>query len=175
LSEDLTATGLSPYLFWMVDKARQPHQAGALERTAAAVLRSRVSLLREFVSAMLRWSAFRRVAGRAVPRADRRLSRELIRDLDRWAACHLGEPSVVNGLSGFATETLSQASVWGVTVLGMFAARLRGLSGESESASKCRPGAPTERRAASLRRSAEYGIAATAYGIETAVAAVLDR
>ena len=39
----------------------------------------------------------------------------------------------------------------------------------------CQPGALTERRAAAQRRSAEYGIAATAYGIETAVAAVLDR
>jgi glycosyltransferase involved in cell wall biosynthesis len=39
----------------------------------------------------------------------------------------------------------------------------------------CQPGALTERRTAAQRRSAEYGIAATAYGIETAVAAVLDR
>jgi len=39
----------------------------------------------------------------------------------------------------------------------------------------CQPGALTERRAAAQRRSAEYGIAATAHGIETAVAAVLDR
>jgi glycosyltransferase involved in cell wall biosynthesis len=39
----------------------------------------------------------------------------------------------------------------------------------------CQPGALTERRAAAQRRSAEYGIVATAHGIETAVAAVLDR
>jgi len=39
----------------------------------------------------------------------------------------------------------------------------------------CRPGALTERRAAAQRRSAEYGIAATARGIETAVTAVLER
>jgi glycosyltransferase involved in cell wall biosynthesis len=38
-----------------------------------------------------------------------------------------------------------------------------------------RPGVLTERRAAARRRSAEYGIAATACGIETAVAAVLER
>jgi len=39
----------------------------------------------------------------------------------------------------------------------------------------CQPGALTERRSAAQRRSKEYGIAATAYGIEAAVAAVLDR
>jgi glycosyltransferase involved in cell wall biosynthesis len=37
------------------------------------------------------------------------------------------------------------------------------------------PGALTERRVAAQRRSAEYGIVATACGIETAVAAVLER
>ena len=41
---------------------------------------------------------------------------EVVRDFDRWAASHLGEPSVVNGLSGFATETLSRASARGITV-----------------------------------------------------------
>ncbi len=39
----------------------------------------------------------------------------------------------------------------------------------------CRPGALTERRAEAQRRSAAYGIAATADGIEAAVAAVLNR
>jgi glycosyltransferase involved in cell wall biosynthesis len=100
----------------MVDQARQLHQAGVLERMVTAVPRSRVGLPSELVSTRLRWSAFRRVAGRAVPRADPLLSREAVRDFDRWAASHLGEPSVVNGLSGFATETLSQASSRGVTV-----------------------------------------------------------
>jgi glycosyltransferase involved in cell wall biosynthesis len=38
-----------------------------------------------------------------------------------------------------------------------------------------RPGALPERRAAARRRSAEYGIAATAAGIEAAVATVVDR
>jgi len=42
-------------------------------------------------------------------------------------------------------------------------------------AAGCQPGVLTERRVAAQRRSAEYGIAATAFGIETAVAAVLDR
>jgi glycosyltransferase involved in cell wall biosynthesis len=39
----------------------------------------------------------------------------------------------------------------------------------------CQPGALTERRSAAQRRSAQYGIAVTAHGIETAVAAVLGR
>ena len=39
----------------------------------------------------------------------------------------------------------------------------------------CRDGALNERRAAAQRRSAEYGIASTSRGIETAVAAVLAR
>jgi glycosyltransferase involved in cell wall biosynthesis len=51
-----------------------------------------------------------------MPSVDPMLIREMVRDFDRWAATHLGEPSVINGLSGFATETLSQASVRGVTV-----------------------------------------------------------
>ena len=42
-------------------------------------------------------------------------------------------------------------------------------------AAGCRPGALNERRLAAQRRSSEYGIAATAEGIETAVAAVLCR
>jgi alpha-maltose-1-phosphate synthase len=51
-----------------------------------------------------------------LPRADEMLSREVICDFDRWAASHIGEPSVVNGLSGFATETLSRAATRGASV-----------------------------------------------------------
>lgn len=116
MSEDLRVTVLSPYPFHMVDQARELHKAGVLERMVAAVPRSRVGLPSELVSTRLRWSAARRVAGRAVPWADPLLSREVVRDFDRWAACHLGQPSVVNGLSGFATETLFRASTQGVTV-----------------------------------------------------------
>jgi starch synthase len=116
LSEDLRVTVLSACPFHMVDQARKLHRAGVLERVVTAVPRSRVGLPRELVSTRVRRSAFRRVAHRAVPRADPLLSRELVRDFDRWAASHLGEPSVVNRLSGFATETLSQASARGVTV-----------------------------------------------------------
>ena len=81
-----------------------------------AVPRSRVGLPKELVSTRLRWSGFRHLARRVVPRANRMITRELVLDFDRWAASHLGEPSVVNGLSGFATETLSLASARGVTV-----------------------------------------------------------
>jgi len=116
LGEDLRVTVLSAYPFHMVDQARQLHRAGVLERMVTAVPRSRVGLPREFVSNRMRWSAFHRVARRAVPRADSLLSRQLVRDFDRWAASQLGEPSVVNGLSGFATETLSRASAHGATV-----------------------------------------------------------
>jgi alpha-maltose-1-phosphate synthase len=116
LSEELRATVISPYPFHMVDQARQLYQAGILERMVVAVPRSRIGLPREAVSTRLRWSTFRHIARRAMPRADPMLAREVIRDFDRWALSHLGEPCVVNGLSGFATETLSQASARGVTV-----------------------------------------------------------
>jgi glycosyltransferase involved in cell wall biosynthesis len=39
----------------------------------------------------------------------------------------------------------------------------------------CQPGALTQRRPAAQRRSADYGIAVTAGGIEKAVAAALER
>jgi starch synthase len=116
LSEGLRVTVLSPYPFHMVDQARQLHQSGVLERMVAAVPRSRVGLPRELVSTRLRWSGLRQVARRAKPGLDSMLIREVVRDFDRWAASHLGEPSVINGLSGFATETLTRASGRGVTV-----------------------------------------------------------
>ena len=116
MNDNLKVTVLSAYPFHMVDQARQLYQAGVLERMVTAVPYSRVGLPRELVSTRLRWSAFRRIARRAARRADPLLSREVVRDFDRWAASHLGEPSVVNGLSGFATETLSRASARGITV-----------------------------------------------------------
>jgi len=100
----------------MVSQARQLHQAGVLERMVAAVPRSRIGLPSELVNTRLRWSGFRWVARRALPRVDPLLSREVVLDFDRWAASHLGAPSVVNGLSGLATETLSRASARGATV-----------------------------------------------------------
>jgi glycosyltransferase involved in cell wall biosynthesis len=100
----------------MVDQARQLYHADVLERMVTAVPRGRVGLPRDLVSIRLQWSAIRHVARRATPRVDPMLAREVVRDFDRWAVSHLGEPSVVNGLSGFATETLSRASARGVTV-----------------------------------------------------------
>ena len=116
MNDDLKVTVLSAYPFHMVDQAHQLYQAGVLERMVTAVPHSRVGLPRELVSTRLRWSAFRHITRRAVLRADPLLNREVVRDFDRWAASHLGEPSVVNGLSGFATETLSLASARGITV-----------------------------------------------------------
>jgi alpha-maltose-1-phosphate synthase len=116
MNDNLKVTVLSAYPFHMVDQARQLYHAGVLERMVTAVPRSRVGLPREMVSTRLQWSAFRRIARRASHRADPLLSRGVVRDFDRWALSHLGEPSVVNGLSGFATETLSRASARGITV-----------------------------------------------------------
>jgi starch synthase len=116
LDEDLRVTVLSAYPFHLLDQARQLHNAGVLEQLVTAVPRSRVGLPKERVSTRLRWSASRHVARRAVPWADPLLSREVVRDFDRWAASRLGEPSVINSLSGFATETLTRASARGVTV-----------------------------------------------------------
>ena len=108
LSEDLRVTALSPYPFHMADQARQLYQAGVLERMVTAVPRKRVGLPSEVVSTRLRWSGFRYVASRALPRADPLLNREVVRDFDRWAACQLGEPSVVSAMSGFSTGTLAR-------------------------------------------------------------------
>jgi starch synthase len=116
LSEELKVTVLSASPFHMVDQARQLYQAGVLERMVTAVPRSRVGLPAEVVSTRLRWNAFRLAARRAVPRAGPMLSRRVVRDFDRWALSQLGEPSVVNGLSGIATETLTRAAARGVTV-----------------------------------------------------------
>ena len=116
MSEDLKVTVVSPYPFHMVDQARELHKAGVLERVVTAIPRSRVGLPKAQVVNRLRWSAFRRVARRAVPRADPPLNRKVVRDFDRWAESRLGEPTVVNALSGYATQTLARAADRGVTV-----------------------------------------------------------
>jgi alpha-maltose-1-phosphate synthase len=116
LIDDLKVTVVSPYPFHMVDQARQLHRGGVLERMVTAVPRTRVGLPGELVRNRLRWSGFRRVVGRAVPRTDPLLNRKVVRDFDRWARSRLGEPSVVNALSGYATETLTAASARGTTV-----------------------------------------------------------
>ena len=112
----MKVTVLSAYPFHMVDQARQLHRAGVLERMVTAVPRHRVGLPGEMVSSRVRWSGARRVVRKTMPRADPLLSREVVRDFDRWAASQMGEPSVVNGLSGFATQTLSQAAARGIRV-----------------------------------------------------------
>jgi alpha-maltose-1-phosphate synthase len=116
LAETLRVTVLSAYPFHMIDQARQLHRAGVLERMITAVPRSRVGLPEEVVSTRLRWSALRWGARRLTSAADPLLNRAVIRDFDRWAGPHLGKPSVVNGLSGFATQTLALASSRGIRV-----------------------------------------------------------
>lgn len=116
MSEDLRVAVLSPYPFHMVDQARELYAAGVLERLVTVVPRSRTGLPSSVVSARLRWSVVRRVAGRTMPLADAFLNRQVVRDFDQWAASQLGRASVVNGLSGFATDTLSKASAQGTTV-----------------------------------------------------------
>lgn len=116
MNTDLKVTVLSASPFHMVDQARQLYRTGVLERMVTAVPRSRVGLPADVVSSRLRWNAFRLAARRVVPQAAAMLNRGVVRDFDRWATSQLGEPSVVNGLSGFATETLARASARGVTV-----------------------------------------------------------
>lgn len=116
LAETLRVTVLSAYPFHMVDQARQLHRAGVLEQMITAVPRSRVGLPRELVSTRLRWSSLRWSARKAMSWADPLLSYAVVRDFDRWAASRLGKPSVVNALSGFATQTLALASARGIPV-----------------------------------------------------------
>jgi glycosyltransferase involved in cell wall biosynthesis len=79
-----------------------------------------------------------------------------------------GAVPIVSDTVGCAADLVERDVGW-VHATGDIRALARAI------AEGCQPGALTERRAAAQRRSAEYGIAATAYGIETAVAAVLDR
>jgi starch synthase len=116
LSEHLRATVLSPYPFHMMRQAGELHRAGVLERVVTAIPPGRAGVPRDLVRSRLRWSALRRAAGHVTARADRALNRAVIRDFDRWAGTQLGEPTVVNAHSGFATSTLSLAAARGVTV-----------------------------------------------------------
>jgi glycosyltransferase involved in cell wall biosynthesis len=79
-----------------------------------------------------------------------------------------GAVPIVSGAVGCAPDLVTPEVGW-VHATGDIDALARAI------AEGCQPGALTERRPAAQRRSAEYGIAATAHGIETAVAAVLDR
>ncbi len=110
MTDDLRVSVLSPYPFHMVDQARELHKNGVLERMVTAVPRSRVGLPSEKVSNRLYLSGLWYFARNAVPRAAPAMNRTIIRDFDRWAVRHLGSPTVVNGLSGLATNTLEAAS-----------------------------------------------------------------
>jgi glycosyltransferase involved in cell wall biosynthesis len=79
-----------------------------------------------------------------------------------------GAVPIVSNTVGCAPDLVTPDVGWAYAA-GDVGALARALAGG------CRPGALTERRAAAQRRSAEYGIAATARGIETAVTAVMER
>ena len=79
-----------------------------------------------------------------------------------------GAVPIVSDTVGCAPDLVTHDVGW-VHTTGDIGALARALAEGSQ------PGALFERRAAAQRRSAEYGIAATASGIETAVAAVLGR
>jgi glycosyltransferase involved in cell wall biosynthesis len=94
-------------------------------------------------------------------------------DREKWGlavneAMAAGAVPIVSDVVGCASELVTRDVGW-VHATADIGALARAI------AEGCQPGALTERRAAAQQRSAEYGIAATAYGIETAVAAVLDR
>jgi glycosyltransferase involved in cell wall biosynthesis len=79
-----------------------------------------------------------------------------------------GAVPIVSDTAGCAPDLVTPDVGW-VYATGDVDALARRIAGG------CQPGALTERHAAAQRRSAEYGIAATAHGIETAVTAVLER
>jgi len=79
-----------------------------------------------------------------------------------------GAVPVVSAAAGCASDLVTVDVGW-VHTPGDIGAIARAI------AEGCRPGTLVARRAAAQRRSAEYGIAATSQGIETAVAAVLHQ
>jgi len=116
MNPGLKVAVVSAYPFHMVDQAHQLHKQGALHRMITSIPHSRVGLPHEFVRTRLRWSVTRRAVTRAMPSADSRLNRQVIRDFDRWSQSQLGDATIVNGLSGFATNTLEAAAARGATV-----------------------------------------------------------
>jgi glycosyltransferase involved in cell wall biosynthesis len=79
-----------------------------------------------------------------------------------------GAVPIVSGAAGCAPDLVTGDVGW-VHEPGDIEAISRAI------AEGCRPGALASRRAAAQHRSADYGIDATAQGIEAAVAAVLNR
>ncbi len=116
LSDDLKVTVLSPYPPHR-HLALQLYRAQLLERLVTALPRGGVGLPRELVSSRLRWSTLHRAARHAELRSASVLRRRVIRDFDRWAASQLGESGMIIGRAGEATDTLSQASARGATVI----------------------------------------------------------
>jgi alpha-maltose-1-phosphate synthase len=116
MSEPIKATIFSAYPFHMLSQAHQLARLGALDRLVTAVPVRRIDLPVEQIRTRPYWSGLRHIARRLVPAADHALSRAVVRDFDRWAIGQLGDPTVVNGLSGFATDTLAEASRRGIPV-----------------------------------------------------------
>ena len=116
MSDDVKITVLSPYPPHM-QLARQLYSAQILERLLTAIPRGGVGLPRELVRSRLRWSTIHRAARHEELRCAGFLKRQVIRDFDRWAASQIGESRMVIGRAGEATDTLSQASARGATVI----------------------------------------------------------
>jgi glycosyltransferase involved in cell wall biosynthesis len=116
LSDDLKVTVISPYPPHR-RLARQLHEAQILERLLTALPRSGVGLPRELVSSRLCWSTLHRAARHTGLRSADLLRRQVIRDFDRWASSQLGQPRMVIGRAGDATDTLSEASARNATVI----------------------------------------------------------
>jgi glycosyltransferase involved in cell wall biosynthesis len=94
-------------------------------------------------------------------------------EIEQWGltvneAMAAGAVPIVSDTVGCAPDLVARGVGW-MHATGDVGALARAIT------EGCQPGVLAERRPVAQRRSAEYGIAATAHGIETAVAAVLDR
>ncbi len=107
-------TILSPYPFHMIYQANQMKRLNSLERLLTAVPMSRTGLPKSVVNTRLYFSGIRFYARKLLPQIDHKLSRIVIKDFDRWAKNNLGKPTIINALSGFATNTLQYAHDNGV-------------------------------------------------------------
>lgn len=116
MSDNLKITVFSPYPPHM-QLALQLYNAQILEHLVTAIPRGGIGLPRELVRNRLRWSTIHRAARHRGLRSTRLLGHQVIRDFDRWAASQLGDSRMVIGRAGEATDTLSQASARGATVI----------------------------------------------------------
>ncbi len=113
-SRDVRVSVVSAYPFHMHEQARQMERLGALERLITAVPRRRTFVDPKQVRVRLWMSGARYFARRVVPERDRFLSRQVVRDFDRWSVGRLGSPNVVSALSGFATSALERSASEGI-------------------------------------------------------------